>query len=268
MISRRTKSDGKGHSNAQSWAAAQVGLYAYDEGPGMRVVAGIAGGPAQGQHAAPGPSMRGSNLIWDFYRLDHVLANTFAIAEVGSGTQLTLQDERAGVAKFTNGSNDNDYQEYFSVSEPGTPTTLRNLALHTIGIKIADVDQADMFFGLCQRLGSGNLFDNRVNSVGFYLADGSAALLAENRLSSSATLSSSLATMADDTWIELALDCSVVQTPAGNYSRTVFWVNNSEVATISLTFPLDVDMCLAFGLRNGEAVANEFSIKQISLLQN
>ena len=121
-----------------------------------------------------------------------------------------------------------------------------------------------MFFGLSKRIvAKSNLFDNRVDSIGFYLADGSAALNAEARKDSTATTSTGLATLTDDAWVTVGLNVE-------DSSRVTLFVDNpyTAQATITTNLPDDEEMCFAFGCRNGAAAANSMSVGASLLIQD
>lgn len=57
-------------------------------------------------------------LLWLFKTAyDINSTNVWTEANSGTGTVLTVQDERGGIAKFTNGAGDNNYYYYFSKYE-------------------------------------------------------------------------------------------------------------------------------------------------------
>lgn len=230
-----------------------VGFHRVDEG-------GEDEHPWQYSPAFPALPLWGNALDWAFKKDEDIGTGAFDAANSGAGTGATIQDEVGTVVKFTNGAGDNNYYYYFSVKEQARLRAGKGLWFRT-RFKILDVDQVDMFIGLCTRLGAGNLFDNRVDSMGFYLADGSASLAAEARKNSVATTSTGLATLTDDSYIEVAF--SIVGT---TYLR--LYVNKAFIGTISTNLPDDEEMAFCFGARNGQAVANAMSVNRTTLIMD
>lgn len=254
-------------SKAAKWSLGIAGMYEYDIDP-PGVLRNWEGSDREAQwhgaHFKPAYPLMGDPSIWEFKKTDDVSSVSWVITESGSGTQLTLQDERGGVAKFTNGASDNNYQFYFSRTELAQIQSSGSVIFNA-QVKIADVDQADFFVGLCQRLASGNLFDNRVNSAGFYLADGSAACGVETRLASTPTQSGDQQTLSDDTWYSFGIN--IASNADWSVKSANFFIDGVYLTTIRTTMPT-TEMCFAFGLRNGQAAANELSIKMSYILQN
>lgn len=199
--------------------------------------------------------------IWYFKNAYEVnTTNVWDEASAGSGTGLTVQDEDGGVGKFTNGTADNNNYAYFAKYETVKLEANKGIYLRT-RIKIGDVDRADWFFGLCAQLGSGNLFDNRVDSIGFHGTSGSANISAECAKNGSATTSHGKGTLTDATWMPLCIHVD-------GTSRVYFFVNNAGVGPLAATLPDDEELCVAFGCRNGQAAANTMSITTIILAKD
>lgn len=252
---RRSKGEQMG--GATKWALGLLGFQYTGDAIGKRVFDGsVRENPFHGQHGLPPlPALGHSNLHWLFNKLSDVSVNAFTRTEVGSGTQLVLQDELGGVAKFTNGAADDDYQMYFSIAECLQIPNDCHITWRT-KIRIADVDQADMFVGYCETLGSGNLFDDRVDCVGFYLTDGSPIVKGETKATTGSQTSTGI-TLEDNTWVELLMGIECIS--GESFKSVNFFVNGLLVKRLITTIPTDA-MKLAFGLRNGQAVANSFSI--------
>lgn len=210
-----------------------------------------------------GPHVR--PFIWVFDSpqdclTDAVEANAYKFAESssGSGTALACQDVVGGGAKFTNGAGDNQYYFYESGAEIGQLVATYDLWFEII-LQVSDATQSDLFAGLCARLASGNLFDNRVNSIGFRKDDGDTNIDLETSLASSATSSTAQGTLADDTDISLGFHYN------GREERAYFFIDDEHVNSINTTMPT-TEMCVSFGLRNGEAVAKTMTVKSIKMI--
>jgi len=193
-----------------------------------------------------------------FDREVDVTSDRFDETNVGSGTVLTLQDRRGGWAKFTNGSADNNNYFYEAVNEIAAMVDGYHIWFDT-EIEITNVDQCDLFVGLCSTLGSGNLFDNRVDCIGFTLADGAADLQYVATQNSTGSPADTGVDLADLTAVKL----SFVVT---GLTRVDFYVDDIYVANLIENLPDDEEMAFAFGLRNGEAVANAMSITTTTVL--
>jgi len=200
---------------------------------------------------------------WEFKnKYDINTTNTWKETAVGSGTPLVCLDGRGGRAKATNGSGDNNYYFYESIYEIAKLSSGKHLHIRGT-IEIADVDQADWFWGLCSRLSSGNLFDNRVDSIGFYGADGSANINAECRKDSTATPATALDTLTDAK--EMILGFHAIGTSeAYMYVKT----EDNYDSLIITNLPDNEEMCLSFGCRNGQGVANSLTVGQVNLIQD
>jgi len=188
--------------------------------------------------------------------------NSWKQTAVGSGTALVCIDGRGGRAKATNGATDNNYYFYESLYEIAKLHSGKHLHIRGT-IEIADVDQADWFWGICSRLASGNLFDNRVDSVGFYGTDGSANINAECRKSGTATPATALDTLTDATEMILGIHIKGV-------TEAYFYTEDEDGyrSLVRTNLPDDEEMCVSFGCRNGQAVANSLTVGQINLIQD
>lgn len=193
-----------------------------------------------------------------FDRTVDVTSDRFGETAVGSGSVLALQDRRGGWAKFTNGATDNNYYFYEAVNEIALTVDGQSIWFDT-EIEITDVSEADMFIGLCATLGSGNLFDNRVDCVGFTLADGSGALQYVATKDGTGSPAATGETLDDATAVKL----SFVVT---GLTRVDFYVNDNYVANLEANLPDDEEIGLSFGLRNGTGSANAMSITTTTVL--
>ena len=213
-----------------------------------------------------GPQARG--FYWTFAApkdavTDAVDANAYDWAESnsGTGTALAVQDVVGGGAKFTNGSGDNNYYFYESGAEIAQLVAGYDVFFRIV-LQVSDATQSDLFAGLCARLASGNLFDNRVDCVGFRKDDGDTDIDLETDVSgSTATSSTAQGTLADDTDISLGFHYR------GDQERVYFSIDDEYVNNIATTLPT-TEMCVSFGLRNGEAVAKSMTVKSIALLMD
>lgn len=186
---------------------------------------------------------------------------------LNDGTALTAQDVVGGGAGFTTDTGDNDFYFYESGQEIWKLVEFYDLWFEII-LQVSDATQSDVFVGLCARLASGNLFDNRVDCVGFKKDDGDTNIDLETDVSgSTATNTNAQGTLADDTDISLGFHYN------GSEQRVYFYIDGSYVnniamsivAGVSVTLPT-TEMCVSFGMRNGEAAAKDMVVKAINTI--
>ena len=101
------------------------------------------------------------------------------------------------------------------------------------------------------------IFDARVDSIGFYLADGSGLLYCETNNTSTPTQSSTGITLEDSTVYKIGF-------VAVGVTVVYFYVNETYVKASIANIPTAA-LAVAFGLRNGTGVANELSINTINV---
>ena len=249
----------KGFRN--QWYLDQLGLYHYSGDPDSMLRKNEKNTTKRWWHNVvqhPASPLRRPPLRWYFLTSDDVGAITWDISNSGSGTPLAIFDKHGGWALSINGSGDNNYYYYFSQGEVAKPESGKMIWVIT-EIMLGDVDQMDFFFGLCAKLGSGDLFANRVDSIGFTMADGSGLLSVEANKDSSPETESTGETLSDETTVELAFVVTGTR-------RVDFYVDNDWKAAITTGLPDDEELALAFGVRNGQAVANELYISTTQVL--
>jgi len=191
-----------------------------------------------------------------------VHATVWDESKQNDGTPLAVQDAIGNKAKFINDTGDNDFYYYEYVYEKAKLQAGKDLWFYT-SIEIDDVDEGDMFVGLCADLATGNLFDDRVDCIGFTIADGDADLNAVCTKDSTGDPTSCSFDLTDET------ECWV-----GFHSNGTTYVDffagakGSEThrKRILLNLPDDEILAPAFGLRNGKAAANEMTISDIYCL--
>lgn len=211
--------------------------------------------------AIQAPSLEGVyNPYYFLTPYDVNTTNVWTETNSGTGTSLTVQDESGGVAKVVNGSANNNYYNYQAKYEIWKPTLNKDFWFQC-PIKIADVSECDLFVGMCAKLGSGNLFDNKVDAIGFHMADGSGSIYGVGLKDSASELTAALATLADDTWAWLGFHC--VST-----ARIEFFVNGVWKATLTAEIPDDEELAVSFGIRNGTGSANSLTIGKIDTIQD
>ena len=206
------------------------------------------------------PSTSWSIYFDDFHKYaatDWVI--TTAEAGAGSATEAVITNGRDGRLKITNaaGDNDNDFFQYSTdggttVSEIWKVTTGKR-AMFKCKVRMADVDQTSMHIGLGitdpTPGGSGDSFtDGIFFRVDDNDTDGKVDFVVKK--DSTPTVTSNIATMADDTLMELMW----VYDENGVLSYYVDEVLGGTSVTTNL--PDDQTLAISFGVQNGEAATN------------
>ncbi len=203
---------------------------------------------------------------WNFSTEHDVdTTNVWVETAVGGGS-MAVVDQHGGYAKITNGGSDNNYAFYESKYEIARLQAEKDLWFRSHFI-VGDVDEADVFVGLCTRLASGNMFDNRVDSIGFYLSDGSPTLNIETSKDGSATQTPTELSIGDG--VEVGITIHVLNTTTVLFYAGVDGVEgDTYVGEHILTIPDDTELAFSFGVRNGTGSANTMSIGRTVLIQD
>lgn len=215
------------------------------------------------------PAVPADGLVTEFRfqnALDVDTTNVWTEVAVNAGTGLTVQDERGGVAKFVNDTAEDDNYYYASKYALFQTSITQDLWLKT-RIRIKDADDADWFVGLLAKAdatAANEIFDSRVNGIGFYGADGSAAINCETKATTAeqnaATVDGSAVSLEDDTFKKLEIHV---------YLRTYvdFFVDGKHAARNTTYIPTST-LCFVFGCRNGATSTNEMSIGRTVIVQD
>jgi hypothetical protein len=193
--------------------------------------------------------------------LDVDSTNVWTQVAVNAGTVLTVQDERGGIGKFVNDTGDNDQYYYASKYATFQTSATQDLWFRT-RIRILDVSEADWYVGLLAKAdatAADEIFDSRVNGIGFYGADGSAIINCETKATTAEATATSQS-LTDDTFEELAFHVVLRNT-------VEFFINNKYVATHSTYIPTTA-LCFVFGCRNGTTSANAMSVGRTIVAQD
>jgi len=180
------------------------------------------------------------------------------VVEAGSGTSEFAGVDAAGtLARITCAANDNDG---LSMQLGGGYVELTSDQHVYAGLEFAinDVDQSDLFFGVA--LLDTALLGGVTDGVYYESLDGSASLTGQLEKDSTETTTSSLATLADDTYAFIELYY--------NGSNVEFFVDGASAATPATTnLPDDEAMLFSLEFLTGEGTANTMTIKQMRLIQ-
>jgi len=161
----------------------------------------------------------------------------------GSGTPLAVIDVVGGGCQFINGAVDNNYYYYESDAEFCELSMGKDLWFR-IYLQISDATQSDFFAGVCARLASGNLFDNRVDAVGFHSEDGDTNIDFQARNVTGSGDALAQGTLVNNTDIILGFHWNA------SANQVEFWIDDTYVTRINdfLYFPT-TEMCVSFGMR-------------------
>lgn len=194
---------------------------------------------------------------------DQIVGNEYKWTELsgGAGTPLAPIDVVGGGGQLTNGALDNNYYTYQSGGEFCQLQTDKDMWFRA-KIQISDATQSDFFLGICARIGAGNMFDNRIDAVGFHKEDGDTNIDFEMRNVTGPGDALAQGTLVDATDIILGFRWD-------SYNQQVnFWIDDVYITRI--TDPLYIpttEMCVSFGCRNGEAAAKSMIVKEILVAQ-
>lgn len=194
---------------------------------------------------------------------DTIVGNEYKWTETsaGSGTPLAPLDVVGGGGRFVNGALDNNYYAYQSGGEFCQLQADKDMWFR-ITLQISDATQSDFFAGICARIGAGNLFDNRVDAVGFHSEDGDTNIDFEMRNVTGPGDSLAQGTLVDATDIILAFRWDSYNNHAN------FWIDDVYInRIIDTTYMPTTEMCVSFGCRNGEAAAKTMIVKEILVVQ-
>lgn len=252
-------------TNSEDWVLGKSGLQRYaGDVLGIRAFGGDEQEEAfHNQRQLPAfPILGHAPIFWMFRKTTDVDSNAWDITELGSGTQLALQDEMGGIAKAITAGADNDYQRYFSKAEPMQITAEGVITFHTM-IRLLEPVQCDAFMGFCEK--GVDPIAGRQNAVGFYLTDGSALIRVESNSGGSAENEASDVTAVADTWNELSI--GIQCDPEEGTQNINFFIDQVFVAAHTLYVP-SAAMAFCFAIQNGEASANELSLGTSYLIKD
>lgn len=182
---------------------------------------------------------------------------TTTVVEVGSGTTEFVQSTTAGVlATITTAANDNDGGNYQLQSDFELAST--NRIYMGARLKISDVTQSDLFFGLA--VTDTDVLGGVTDGVYAECLDASASLAFVLEKDSTETTDSAVATLADDTWVWIEIVWE------GTYARLI--VDGVEVSkpTTLDNLPDDVSLRPTLQFLNGAAGAETLDISHFRVI--
>jgi len=188
-----------------------------------------------------------------FNDFDTFAAADWTITETQAGATQGLIDGDGGLLALVNTSADNDLNSIQLAKETfrfaaGKPSWF------ACRFKVSDATQSDVVIGMC-------ITDTTpldvTDGIYFYKADDAATITLSVEKDNTATTSSALATLADDTFITV-----------GWYydggSNIEAYINDAKVATLATTnFPDDEDLTVTLAVQNGSAAARTLTVDYV-----
>jgi hypothetical protein len=184
---------------------------------------------------------------------------TTTVVEAGSGTTEWDVNNTAGrVGTITCAANEDDGGSYQLLGENIELTSDQDVYVGA-KLKINDVDQTDLFFGLA--VTDTALLGGVADAVYFESVDGSASISTVTEKDSTETQNDSAGTLADDTDILLEFYFD------GSSSSVYFFIDGSLVNTHTANIPDDEALRLTIEFLTGEATANTCDVQFMRVIQ-
>jgi hypothetical protein len=184
---------------------------------------------------------------------DYYVAGDWTVTETDAGATQALTDGDGGLLLVTNTAADNDLVGIQKKGESFRFAAGKKLFFEA-RFKVSDATQSDLTIGL--QITDTTPLDI-TDGVFFIKADGSTSVSFLVEKNNTATTTTAVATMADDTFITLGF----------NYDggSVMEYCVNGVVAGTSVTtnLPDDEDLAISFALQNGEAVAKTMTVDYI-----
>jgi hypothetical protein len=188
-----------------------------------------------------------------FEDFDYYTAANWTVTETQAGATQALTDGDGGLLLLTNTAADNDLVLLQKVGESFRFESGKKLFFEA-RFKVSDATQSDVVVGL--QITDTTPLDV-TDGVFFIKADGVATVDLLVEKNSTATTSSAVATLANDTFIRLGFYYDGV-------SSIQYFVNGViGGSSVTTNLPDDEDMTVSFAIQNGEAVAKTMTVDYI-----
>ena len=184
---------------------------------------------------------------------DYYVAANWTVTETQAGATQALTDGDGGLLLITNTAADDDLVSLQKVGESYRFASGKELFFEA-RLKISDATQSDVVIGL--QITDATPLDVS-DGVFFIKADGSTSVSLLVEKNGTATTTSSVATMANDTFISLGF----YYDGASSIQYSVNGVVKGTSVTTNL--PDDEDMTVSIALQNGEAVAKTMTVDYV-----
>lgn len=205
-----------------------------------------------------------------FYDLQHhdcqvdttdPLGFTSTVVEAGSGTtEWTASNTERGASTITCAANEDDGGSYQLLGE-SVLLNSGNWVYFRLKCSINDVDQTDFFAGFC--ITDTAILGGATDRIGFQSVDGDAGVDFLVEKDSTETLTEDVATMTDDTEIDLEFVWDGAAESL--YSYVDGSLTSTQTATTNL--PNDEELRLSLEFLTGEAVANVMTVRKLTFCQ-
>jgi len=184
---------------------------------------------------------------------DYYVAANWTVTETQAGATQALTDGDGGLLLITNTAADDDLVSLQKVGESYRFASGKELFFEA-RLKVSDATQSDVVIGL--QITDTTPLDVS-DGVFFIKADGSTSVSLLVEKDGTATTTSSVATMANDTFISLGF----YYDGASSIQYSVNGVVKGTSVTTNL--PDDEDMTVSIALQNGEAVAKTMTVDYV-----
>ena len=194
-----------------------------------------------------------TNFHTYFEDFDYYTAANWTVTETDAGATQALADGDGGLLLITNTAADNDLVSLQKVGESFRFAAGKKLFFEA-RFKVSDATQSDVVIGL--QITDTTPLDV-TDGVFFIKADGAATVNFLVGKNNTATTASSVATMANDTFIRLGFYYDGV-------SAVQYFVNGANAgSSVTTNLPDDEDLTVTFAIQNGEAVAKTMTVDYI-----
>jgi hypothetical protein len=184
---------------------------------------------------------------------DYYVAANWTVTETQAGATQALTDGDGGLLLITNTAADDDLVALQKVGESYRFASGKELFFEA-RLKVSDATQSDVVIGL--QITDTTPLDVS-DGVFFIKADGSTSVSLLVEKDGTATTTSSVATMANDTFISLGFYYD------GASSIQYFVDGVVKGTSVTTNLPDDEDMTVTIALQNGEAVAKTMTVDYV-----
>ena len=194
-----------------------------------------------------------TNFHTYFEDFDYYTAGDWTVTETDAGATQALTDGDGGLLLITNTAADNDLVSLQKKGESFRFESGKALFFEA-RFKVSDATQSDVVIGL--QITDTTPLDVS-DGVFFIKADGAATVNFLVEKNNTATTASSIATMADDTYIRLGFYYD-------GSSAVQYFVNGTYTgSSVTTNLPDDEDMTVTIAIQNGEAVAKTMTVDYV-----
>ena len=183
---------------------------------------------------------------------------TVTTTEAGTGSASeAVTSSGGGAFLLTNAAGDNDL-DFLQLKGEAFRLSASKKAYFSARFKVSDATQSDFVMGV-------HITDTTpldvTDGIFFISADGAATLDFQVEKDNTATTTSSVATMANDTFITTSWFIDP------DRDALYYSINNgTPLKSVATNLPNDEDLTISFGIQNGEAVAKTMTIDYITMM--